>query len=304
MRSGVPCGKRRGMDEVLRHRGRAVSRADVEFIRELIASEPGASRRALSQKLCEAWDWRQPNGALRDMVCRGLMLALHRAGHIELPAVRQVSRNPFLERARPARVEIDATPVECSLPALGELELRQVRRTDEEKLCAGLIETHHYLGYVQPVGEHLKYIAYARGRPIACFTWSSAARHLGPRDRHLGWSLAARRQNLRLLAYNSRYLIMPWVRVPHLASHLLGRMTRALSGDWEQVYGHPVYYAETFVDPDRYRGTCYRAANWMVLGMTTGRGKDAPTWEQNRPKKQVLGLGLCRDYRERLTRNT
>lgn len=290
------------MDEVLRHRGRSISKADVEFIRNLIASEPEASRRALSQKLCEAWDWRQSNGALRDMVCRGLMLALARAGHIELPPVRRTPLNPFVQRARPAPVEMDATPIACSLAELGPLEMRQVRRTEEEKLCCGLLETHHYLRYTQPVGEHLKYLVYARQRPIACFTWSSAPRHLGPRDRYIGWPLAARRRNLRLLAYNSRFLILPWVRVPHLASHLLGRMARSLSSDWEALYGHPIYFAETFVDPERNRGTCYLAANWVVLGMTTGRGKDAPTWTPNRSKKKVLGLPLVRDFRERLSR--
>lgn len=133
------------MDEVLRHRGRVVTRADVQFIRGLIERESGASRRTLSQKLCEAWDWRQPNGALRDMVCRGLMLSLHRAGHIELPAHRYVPPNPFLRRGRPEPVEVDTTALECSLAELGPLELRQVRRTHDEKLCCGLIETHHYL---------------------------------------------------------------------------------------------------------------------------------------------------------------
>lgn len=290
------------MEAVLRHRGRAVTRSDVEFIQGLIAQQPTASRRALSQLLCEAWGWRQANGALRDMVCRGLMLALDRAGHIQLPPPKQRSRNPFLERTRPQRVSIDDTPVCCTLRELGPLELRQVRRTDDEKLCCGLIETHHYLGYTQPVGEHLKYLVYGQGRPLACFTWSSAARHLGPRDRFIGWQVAHRRQNLRLLAYNSRFLILPWVKVPHLASHLLGRMARTLSADWERVYGHPVCYAETFVDPDRFRGTCYLAANWIALGITTGRGKDAPTWEPNRPKKQVLGLPLVRDFRARLLR--
>jgi len=290
------------MQEVLRHRGRVVTDTDVAFIRNLIASHPGASRRALSQKLCEAWDWRQSNGALRDMVCRGLMLALHRAGHIELPERRYAPPNPFLTRGRPAPVQIDSTPLHCSLTELGPLVVRQVRRTEEEKLCCGLIETHHYLRYTQPVGEHLKYLVYAQDRPLACFTWSSAPRHLGPRDRFIGWPLTARRQNLRLLAYNSRFLILPWVKVPHLASHLLGRMARTLSGDWERLYDHPIYFVETFVDPERNKGTCYRAANWVVLGMTTGRGKDAPTWEQNRSKKQVLGLPLVRDFRQRLTR--
>jgi hypothetical protein len=288
------------MDEVLRHRGRVVSRTDVEFIRELIDRESGASRHALSKKLCEAWDWRQDNGALRDMVCRGLMLALDRAGHIQLPAQRQVSRNPFLERARPASVQVDSSPLHCTLSELGGLELRQVRRTQDEKLCCGLIEAHHYLRYTQPVGEQLKYIVFAQDRPVACFTWSSAPRHLGARDRFIGWDLAARRRNLRLIAYNSRFLILPWVKVPHLASHVLGRIARTLSADWQRVYGHPIYFAETFVDLERNRGTCYRAANWIVLGSTTGRGKDAPTWTQNRSIKQVLGLPLVRNFRQRL----
>src|SRR5271157_4904560 len=291
------------MAEVLRYRGRCVSDSDVQFIRELIASAPKSSRRRLSALLCEAWDMRQPNGALRDMVCRGLMLALDRAGHIELPPIRQRPPNPFLTRARPELVStVDETPIHCSLRELGEVTLREVRRTDEEKLCCGLIETHHYLKYTQPVGEHLKYVAYAQNRPIACFTWSSAPRHLGPRDRFIGWSLGMQRQHIRLLAYNSRFLIVPWVKVPHLASHLLGRVARTLSSDWQRKYNHPIVFVETFVDPERNRGTCYRAANWVELGMTTGRGKDAPTRQQNRSKKQVLGLPLVRDFRERLTR--
>jgi hypothetical protein len=288
--------------EVLRYRGRSVSEADVVFIRDLIASSPRASRRRLSTLLCEAWDWRQDNGAPRDMVCRGLMLALDRAGQIELPPIRKRPCNPFLRRARPQPVDVDDTPLSCSLRELGLLEVRQVRRTEEEKLCRGLLEMHHYLRYTQPVGEQLKYVVYAQSRPIACFTWSSAPRHLGARDRYIGWSLCARRKNLRLLAYNSRFLILPWIKVPHLASHLLGHLARRLSCDWERIYAHPIYFAETFVDLERNRGTCYRAANWIVLGMTTGRGKDAPTWEQNRSKKQVLGLPLVRDFRERLSR--
>ncbi len=290
------------MDAVLRYRGRVVTHADVELIRELIASNPGASRRALSQKLCEAWDWRQPNGTPRDMVCRGLMLALWRAGHIELPPVRYVPPNPLAKRAKAALVELDRTPLRVTLAELGPLELWQVRRTQEEALFNGLIEEHHYLGYTQPVGEHLKYLVSARGRPVACLAWSSAPRHLGPRDNFIGWSCAARRQNIRFIAYNSRYLIMPWVHVPHLASHLLGRLVRMLPGEWERVYEHPVWFAETFVDPERFRGTCYRAANWIFLGRTTGRGKDDQTHRANRPIKDVLGYPLVKDFRMRLAK--
>jgi PRTRC genetic system protein A len=179
--------------------------------------------------------------------------------------------------------------------------LHQVRRTPEEALFNSLLQQHHYLGYTQPVGEHLKYLVYAQGRPIACVAWCSAPRHLGSRDRHIGWSAHARLANIRLLAYNTRFLILPWVTVPHLASNILGRMARMLSADWQDLYGHPIYFVETFVDPQRFRGTCYRAANWTLLGQTTGRGKDAPTRQANRSIKQVLGLALVKDFRQRLS---
>ena len=127
--------------------------------------------------------------------------------------------------------------------------------------------------WAQPVGEHLKYLVYAQGRPVACVAWSSAPRHLGSRDRFIGWDKQARLVNIGLVAYNTRFLILPWVVVPHLASHILGRMTRRLSLDWQGLYGHAIYFVETFIDPQRFQGTCYRAANWTVLGHTTGRGK-------------------------------
>lgn len=289
------------MEILLRYRGREVTEADAAFIRELIARHPGESRRRLSTRLCEAWGWVQPNGAPRDMVCRGLMLALARAGHIELPACQKKPPNPLARRARPAPVEIDRTPLCSTLRELGPIELRSVRRTPDEPLFNALLETHHYLGYTQPVGEHLKFVAFAGERPVACFAWSSAPRHLGPRDRWLGWSPRARRENIQLVAYNTRFLILPWVQVPHLASHLLGRMVRLLPAEWERAYGHPVCFAETFVDPERFRGTCYRAANWVFLGRTTGRGKADQTHRPNRTLKDVLGLPLAPDFRERLT---
>jgi hypothetical protein len=290
---------------VLRYRGREVTGRDLEFIRALIAAHPTASRRALSQRLCEAWQWAQPNGALCDMVCRGLMLRLHREGAITLPPVRTVQQNPLATRARPPAppADLDRTPVRSRLEALRPLTFRQVRRTPEEPLFNGLIEAHHYLGYTQPVGAHLKYLVYARDRRLlACLAWASPPLHLGARDRFIGWSAEARRRNLRYLAINPRYLILPWVEVEHLASHVLGRMVRILNRDWQEVYGHPLHFLETFVDPTRYRGTCYRAANWQVLGRTTGRGKDAPTKKPTRSIKEVLGYPLTRDFRERLAR--
>jgi len=287
----------------LRYRGRAVTAEDVLFIQRLIAENPRLSRRKLSSKLCEAWDWKQANGALRDMVCRGLLLMLHRAGEIELPAVRQVSLNPFVRRERPQPVPIDMTPLTGALADLRTISVQQVRRTSDESLFNSLIEHHHYLGYEQPVGEHLKYLVWAQGRPIACMAWSSAPRHLGSRDRHIGWSAEARRRNIRFIAYNTRFLILPWVEVPHLASHILGRIASSLSKDWEQLYGHPVYFAETFIEPGRFRGTCYRAANWKLLGLTTGRGKDSVSKRPNRSIKEVLGYPLTPRFRELLSQS-
>lgn len=285
------------MDIVLRYRGRDITAADVAAIRKLIEEHPQARRRALSIMLCEAWSWRQANGALRDAVCRGLLLALHRAGHITLPPPQNATWGRW---QAPRRVEVLAVPREGSLGELGSIEIRQVRRTGDEATVDSLIAEHHYLGYARPVGEHLKYLVTAEGWPLACFCYTSAPRHLGPRDRYIGWTAAARKANVRYVAYQSRFLILPWVRVPHLASHLLGRMARQLSDDWQEHYAHPIYLTETFVDPDRYRGTCYRAANWTYLGMTTGRGKDAPTKRPTRSLKQVYGYPLVKDFRQRL----
>lgn len=289
------------MSVLLRHRGRDISEADVAFIRELIADHPTESRRGLSKLLCAEWGWVQANGAPRDMVCRGMMLALERAGHLVLPAHRRRPPNPLAQRAKPPAVEVDQTPMQVALRELGPLEFRQVRRTTDEPLFNALVEAHHYLGYTQPVGEHLKHLVLAGDRPVACFAWSSAPRHLGPSDRYIGWSPEARRRNLPLLVYNTRFLVLPWVRVPHLASHLLGRVVRRLPSDWARLYGHEVCFALTFVDTERFRGTCYRAANWVYLGRTTGRGNNAPTHRQTRSLKDVLGIPLRHDWQKRMT---
>ncbi len=289
------------MTDQWRYRGRTIHTEDVSFIRELIARYPDLSRRKLSVKLCEAWQWLQANGAPRDMVCRGLLLMLHRAGAIELPKVRQVSPNPLARREPPPAMLVDQTPITDPFQQIVPIEIEPVRRTGNEPLFNSLIEHHHYLGYEQPVGEHLKYLAWAQGRPIACLAWSSAPRHLGSRDRYIGWDAQARRANIRLIAYNTRFLILPWVRVPHLASHLLGRVAARLKRDWEQLYNHPVYFAETFIDPGRFRGTCYRAANWKLLGVTTGRGKNDHTNRPNRSIKEVLGYPLDPRFRQLLS---
>jgi len=286
---------------IWRYRGQTIGREQIAFLREFIREHPHSSRWKLSRQLCEALGWKQANGALRDVVCRGLMLMLARAGEIELPPVRRrILGQRRTARPRPEAVPIDTTPLKMPLGALGAIEIQLVRRTADEPLFESLMEEFHYLRYEQPVGEHLKYLVWAQGRPVASLAWSSAPRHLASRDRFIGWSGEARRRNIRYLAYNTRFLILPWVEVPHLASHILGRMARQISQDWERIYGHPIYLLETFIDPERFRGTCYRAANWVLMGRTTGRGKQSNSYVPNRSIKEVLGYPLTKHFRELL----
>jgi len=282
-----------------RYRGREIGDSEVAFLQRLIEQNPQLSRYALSRKVCEVWGWKQPNGALRDMVCRGLLLMLHRAGAIQLPAPRRRSHNRP-EGHRPELIAADERAVRGSLAELGVLEFEQVRRTEREPLFNSLLEQHHYLGYQQPVGEHLKYLVSSRGQVIACLAWCSAPRHLAGRDRFIGWDAETRKRNLHLLAYNTRFLILPWVEVPHLASHILGRMAKLLPQDWQRMYAHPIYWLETFIDPARFKGTCYRAANWLHLGSTTGRGHNAPTKKRTQPVKELFGYPLTRRFRQHL----
>lgn len=284
-----------------RYRGKVATGDDIAFINQLIGENPNDSRWALSKKLCLAWNWVQPNGALRDMVCRGLMLELHRAGHIRLPAKKRCVHNPFVTRKKPAKVLIDQTPIDAKLTEIKPLQFCQIRRTVSEKLFNSLIEHYHYLGYCHPVGEQLKYIVYCRQRPIACLAWSSAPRHIGCRDRFIGWSAHSRKKHIHLMVYNTRFLILPWVRIRFCASHILGRMAKVLSKDWQTIYNHPIYYLETFVDKERFAGTCYKAANWIYLGDTTGRGKNDHTYKPNRSIKAVWGYPLSRNFRALLS---
>lgn len=289
------------MDEEIRYRGRIFTEREIEDVRELIARYPDKSRFFLSKELCRLWGWTQANGTPRDMVCRGLLLKLHGEGHIALPPQKRAPTWLQRRRKRPDRIEVDDSPCDVPLAGLLPLTILMVRRTPLEKLYKGLIDRYHYLGYSQPVGEHLDYIAFAHDRPIACIGFCSAPRHIGMRDRYLGWTNEERLANLHKIAINTRFLMLPWVRVPHLASHLLGQMARRLSADWERIYAHQIVWLETFVDPERgFTGTCYKAANWRYIGLTTGRGKNDNTRKANRSLKYIFGYPLKKDFRKAL----
>lgn len=290
------------MSEVLlSYRGRPIRLVEVEFLRQLIAHHPNLSRRQLSVKVCQAWNWVQSNGHPRDMVARSLMLLLHRAGHIQLPAPRKRVLNNVIVHRRVRPVEsYDTTPLTGTVASLGPLEIRQVRRAPGEELFGHLLSRYHYLGYSRPVGEHLKYLVLAGSRPIACLAWSSAPRQLHLRDQFVGAPKEHYRHRLHLIAYNTRYLLLPWVKVPHLASHLLARIARRISQDWQSLYQHPLCLLESFVDIQRFRGACYRAANWICLGRSVGRGTKSKTHQSLRSIKELWVYPLSRNFRQQL----
>jgi len=289
------------MNVPLTYRKKVITQDDLTLIVKVIDEYRSEGRSAISRRLCEVWDWRQANGQLKDGVCRGLLLQLERNQLITLPS-RIINNNNNSQRRRitPATFDFQPTSLTSALSDLTPIELRQVRRSPEEKLFNTLIRQYHYLGYSQPVGEHLKYLAYTKGRVIACFAFSSAAYAIDHRDTFIGWSAEAREHNRHLLAYNTRFLILPWVRVPHLASHLLGRIARTISEDWQKIYNHPLFWLETFIDTERFAGTCYKAANWIFLGLTSGRGKYNKTQKQLTSIKAMYGYPLSHDFRTRL----
>ena len=263
------------MTETMVLQGREVSEADIELIRALLVAQPTRGRTPLSQELCRRWDWRNARGQLKDMACRTLLLKLERAGHIRLPPRIRPSSNGLRNRCVPI-APIASEPIHCALPDLWPLTISVVAPgSDDLRLFNGLLAHEHYLGHRNTVGENIRYLVRDRhGRPVACVLFGSAAWKCADRDAFLGWDRTTRERNLQRLTNNTRFLIPGWVQVPHLASHVLGLIARRIRSDWQAKYGHPVHALETFVDRSRFKGTCYRAANWVKVGQSTGRTRN------------------------------
>lgn len=280
--------------------GRTLSAADLAQIRAWRAEHPDWHRTRLSRELCTLWGWRNGVGQLKDMAARSLLLKLEARGLIGLPPRQGPSVNgrrnhrPIGEASPPVRIQVPLArlePLNLMLVAAGSAEAA---------LFGSLLQHHHYLGHRNCVGENLKYLVRdGQGRPLAGALFGSAAWQCQPRDAFIGWSPQARRRHLGLVTNNTRFLILAGVRVPHLASHLLRRITRRLSRDWQARYGHPIHLVETFVEPDRFAGTSYRAAGWVRAGATTGRGRNGSTPQGS--IKEVYLLPLSADFRAQLT---
>jgi len=278
----------------------ALDRNHIQHIRALLAANPQWHRTHLSVELCKLWGWQSPAGQYKDMACRSLLLKLERAGVIVLPA-RQGKRTFHSTPSYPSVAHRQET-ISDHLRGLIPLQITVMSQgTEDYKLFNCLLSQYHYLSYRGAVGENLKYlIRDAQGRPLACLLFGSAAWKTVPRDAYIGWSPKDRESNLRYLTNNMRFLILPWVRVPHLASHILSRIARRLSRDWEEKYGHPIYLLETFVDRSWFRGICYQAANWILAGQTQGRTRNDRNHDLQASVKDVYVYPLEKDFRRRL----
>ena len=283
-----------------RYSGRFFSRQEIKQIRELIRTSPQTNRQQLSYRVCEAFNWRKPNGSLKDMSCRVALLRMHREGLIELPAPRH-KVNPcraFSQRT----VQAEPEPrLEAGVHELADLRLEVVDRTGSA-LWNEYIDRYHYLGYKPLPGAQLRYFAYAGERLVALLGFGAAAWKTGPRDEWIGWSRSERQRNLSGVVNNARFLILPWVRVKSLASKLLAMAARQLPADWSRRYDYRPVLLETFVEAERFAGTCYRAANWTCVGQTQGRGKLGDHRLGQVPVKTVWVYPLAKDFRAQLSR--
>ena len=290
------------MAHVMVMQGRQIGEGDLALIRGLLDAHPEWNRTRLSRELCARWEWHNAHGRPKDMAARTLLLKLERAGHLRLPARCAPSpngrRNRLVEPITPPN-----EPIRVPLSEVRPLSIQVVAPgSDDARLFSGLLAHEHYLGHRNTVGENLRYLVRDRhGRPVACVLFGSAAWKCADRDAFIGWDRAARERNLQRLTNNTRFLIPGWVQVPHLASHVLGIIARRICADWRTKYGHPVHALETFVDRSRFKGTCYRAANWRRLGQTRGRTRNDRAHRIQAPVKDVYLYPLVADFRRELS---
>lgn len=287
------------MTGTLRYCGRDFSASEMEVVRALAASLP--TRRAIADAICDELGWRRVDGRRKDMSARVALLRMADDGLVTLPAPRNANnRNGRIPRHEEAPAEL---PLAMSGPLrdLGQLELVVVATAAEKRRWRSLVATHHYLGYVPFAGAQMRYLVETGAGTIGTLGFASSAWKCAPRDAHIGWDASTRQARLHLVVGNARFLILPHVKVANLASAILGSAARRLQSDWVAAYGYRPVLLETFVETDRFAGTSYRAANWLHVGRTQGRGKLDTNHERALPVKDVYLYPLQRNYRRVLT---
>ena len=289
------------MNTIMVSHGRNITESDIEFIRSLIRDHPSWNRTRLSEELCYSWGWRAANGRVRDMTCRSFLLKLHRRDLICLPPPQRPANNHIRNRSIPDILH-GCDPVHCQLNELRPLQIvNALEDPFHRDLFKCLLQRYHYLGYQGSPGETLWYLIFdRRQRPLACLLFASAAWKIAPRDKFIQWDHDTRQRNLRFLTNNTRFLILPWVKVKCLASHILALIVRQIADDWQKRYQHSVVMLETFVDATRFRGTVYRAANWINIGQTQGRTRQDRTHTIKTTVKDIYLYPLTPSFRDSL----
>jgi len=280
-------------------RNRTICQQGLDDIQDTVNEHWDKGRTPISRILCRKWNWRQPNGRLKDMACREILLTLNRKGILDLPPRKYSANNEKRNKFIPV-VNIDTSPLNGKLSSLPPIELKSVRNTKLEPLYNSLVQEHHYLGFRQIVGNHLKYIAFINDRPVACLGWGSAAWSVKSRETFIGWDKTTKENNLHFIANNTRFLILPWVSVKFLASKILALNAKRISNDWLKTYKQPLYLLETFVEKNRFKGTCYKAANWIRTGHTKGIAKRGHDHLFHGNIKDVYLYPLRKDFRQKL----
>jgi hypothetical protein len=280
--------------------GRTFTAQEVELMRVVAHDCAGLAVTEIARTVCELLEWKRPNGGLKNHECRQLLERVQAEGVLRLPALRKLGgRGP--RRVEVSQPRFEPEPVECAARECEPLELALVEGERESRLWREPMERYHYLGCPVPFGAHLRYWVRNHQRELACLLWTSPAWKMKPRDEWIGWSDEQRKRNLQAIVNNGRFLILPWVRVKGLASKILALSARQLPQDWHRHYGHRPLLLETLVDADRFRGTCYRAANWIYVGRTTGRGRmDREHKADGQAIKDIYIYPLVRDARQRL----
>jgi len=278
------------MDKIIQ--GRKTTENDIQLIKKLLRDNPDWNRTCLSRELCIQWDWRNPKGQLKDMACRSFLLKLEEHGYITLPAPKARRGVP----GKPMDVPHCTFPIHGELKNIAPVTIEKVN-SSQLNLFTCLLFRYHYLGY-HSTGQNMKYIVFDKnGLPLSCLLFGSAAWKSAPRDEYIGWEQQKREANVNLLTNNTRFLVLPWVQVPNLASHILGQVSRRISRDWVEKYGHPVYLLETFVERGRFLGTCYKAANWLNVEKTKGRSRNDHYLTLQVPVKDIYLYPLFKNFR-------
>lgn len=288
------------MNETITCQGRIIQQTELCWLRKLVQEHPDWSRHKITKHICSKWEWRTHAGQLKTFAARSMIDKLNQRDLLDLPPIRVSYRRPALPPFPEGFIVPVPEIIEKSLKQITPLSIHIPTKNSFEDNCVGYhLKRHHYLGFNRTVGENIKYLVRDRaGNDVACLLFGSAAWKTLPRDSFIGWDQETRQTNINFITNNTRFLILPHVRVPHLASHILGCIMRRIKQDWLNKYAHSIHMVETFVERNLFKGTCYKAANWLCVGQTKGRSRQDRYTKLSVPTKDILLYPLTKKFKQ------